>query len=130
MICKKFEVSCPTEDTWLVGEIIINSTFTPPTTLVPDTAFNVTNGSCRPHYFIFNSQVTKYNLCFSERKIIGKKRGRLFTEKKNFFLKILFVYLLLERGEGREKERERNINVWLPLVHHPPNWGPGMRPEP
>ena len=27
-----------------------------------------------------------------------------------------FIYLFLERGEGREKERERNINVWLPLV--------------
>ena len=29
-----------------------------------------------------------------------------------------FIYLILER-EGREKERERNINVWLPLVHPP-----------
>ena len=28
-----------------------------------------------------------------------------------------FMYLFLERGEGREEERERNINVWLPLVH-------------
>ena len=27
-----------------------------------------------------------------------------------------FVYLFLDRGEGREKERERNINVWLPLT--------------
>ena len=27
-----------------------------------------------------------------------------------------FIYLFLERGEGREEERERNINVWLPLV--------------
>ena len=27
-----------------------------------------------------------------------------------------FIYLLLEKGEGREKERERNINVWLPLM--------------
>ena len=27
-----------------------------------------------------------------------------------------FIYLFSERGEGREKERERNINVWLPLV--------------
>ena len=26
------------------------------------------------------------------------------------------MYLFLERGEGREKERERNINVWLPLA--------------
>ena len=30
------------------------------------------------------------------------------------FLKRLFTYLFLDRGEGREKER--NINVWLPLV--------------
>ena len=28
-------------------------------------------------------------------------------------------YLLIFRGEGREKEREGNINVWLPLVHPP-----------
>ena len=26
-----------------------------------------------------------------------------------------FIYLFVEMGEGREKERERNINVWLPL---------------
>ena len=30
------------------------------------------------------------------------------------FLKILFI---LDRGQGREKERERNINLWLPLMH-------------
>ena len=28
-----------------------------------------------------------------------------------------FIYLSLDRGEGREKEREKNINVWLPLMH-------------
>ena len=33
-----------------------------------------------------------------------------------YFLKD-FIYLFLERGEGRETERERNINVWLPLMH-------------
>ena len=27
-----------------------------------------------------------------------------------------FIYSFLERGEGKEKERERNINVWLPLT--------------
>ena len=27
-----------------------------------------------------------------------------------------FIYLFLDRGEGREKERKRNINVWLPLA--------------
>ena len=28
-----------------------------------------------------------------------------------------FIYLLLERREGREKESGRNINVWLPFSH-------------
>ena len=27
-----------------------------------------------------------------------------------------FIYLFLERGERREKERERNINAWLPWL--------------
>ena len=27
-----------------------------------------------------------------------------------------FIYLFLQRREGSEKERERNINVWLPLT--------------
>ena len=27
-----------------------------------------------------------------------------------------FIHLSSDRGEGREKERERNINVWLPLM--------------
>ena len=30
-----------------------------------------------------------------------------------------FIYLFLERGEGREKERERNIDAWVPLVCSP-----------
>ena len=34
----------------------------------------------------------------------------------SFFCKD-FIYLFLDRGERREKERERNINVWLPLAH-------------
>ena len=32
------------------------------------------------------------------------------------FKNYLCIYLLLEKGEGREKERERNITVWLPLM--------------
>ena len=31
-----------------------------------------------------------------------------------FLKKILFIFI--DRGEGRDKERERNINVWLPLM--------------
>ena len=30
-----------------------------------------------------------------------------------------FIYLFLERRGGREKERERSINVWLPLMLPP-----------
>ena len=40
-----------------------------------------------------------------------------------------FIYLFLEREEGREKERERNINVWLPLVHGDLVNNPGMWPD-
>ena len=32
----------------------------------------------------------------------------------NFFFR--FYLFILERGEGKEKKRERNINVWLPLT--------------
>ena len=43
-----------------------------------------------------------------------------------------FIYLFLERAEEKEKGRERNIYVWLPLVH--PLTGdlacnPGMCPD-
>ena len=43
-----------------------------------------------------------------------------------YLCKILFIYLL-KRWEGREKEKERNINVWLPLIA--PSWGPGLQPR-
>ena len=36
---------------------------------------------------------------------------------QSFFFFLDFIYLFLERGAGREKERERHINVWLPLMH-------------
>ena len=39
----------------------------------------------------------------------------MFSFISKCFLKD-FIYLFLDRGEGREKERVRNINVWLPLV--------------
>ena len=38
------------------------------------------------------------------------------NSKGVFFLKKR-LYLFLDRGERKEKERERNINVWLPLMH-------------
>ena len=48
------------------------------------------------------------------------------------FVFILFIYLLLERGETREKERKKNINVWLPLECPPTGnltGNPGMCPD-
>ena len=50
---------------------------------------------------------------YNENKLFKK------VKKKFISLQILFIYLLLERGEGRQKERERNINAWLPLVCPP-----------
>ena len=45
------------------------------------------------------------------------------------FLKIYFIYLFLERGEGKQKGRERNIDVWLPLAHtHSGTW-PATQPS-
>ena len=49
-------------------------------------------------------------------KIIGC-RGQKPLNGQSFFLKIILIYLfILEREEGREKDRKGNINVWLPLA--------------
>ena len=54
-------------------------------------------------------------LCQRERNVVW-----VFSERKNehsfFFLRFFKIYLLLERGEGREKEGERNIDQ-LSLAH-------------
>ena len=48
-------------------------------------------------------------------------------------LKKYFTYLFLERGEEREKEEERNINVRedtsISCLSHAPSWGPGPQPR-
>ena len=40
---------------------------------------------------------------------------KLLSTPIELFLKD-FIYLFLERGDGKEKERERNLNVWLLLM--------------
>ena len=47
-------------------------------------------------------------------KISRKKNEKRVGKQGNFFKN--FIYLFLGRREGREKEREKNINVWLPLA--------------
>ena len=45
--------------------------------------------------------------------------GENELDTPDLWSEILFkkdFYLFLERGEGREKDRERNISVWLPLT--------------
>ena len=52
--------------------------------------------------------------------------GSLSQSFAVFFFKI-FICSFLERGEGREKEREININVWLPLVRPQPRTWPATQ---
>ena len=47
-----------------------------------------------------------------------------------FFELIIYFkrfYLFLERGEGKEKERERNTLIGC--FSQAPNWGPGLQPR-
>ena len=48
------------------------------------------------------------------KSLEGVKRGKDLIDFR--FFKKDFIYLLLKRGEGREKERERHITVFLPLM--------------
>ena len=65
------------------------------------------------------------------------REGRSGEREKEFFCILLiffkdFIYLFLHRGEEREKEREKNISVWLPLTHTPTGdlaYNPGMYPN-
>ena len=47
----------------------------------------------------------------------------------SFFFKD-FIYLFLEKGEGRVKERERSINMWMPVTCSPLGAGPQPRHVP
>ena len=49
--------------------------------------------------------------------ILSSWLHQLISPSFFFLLKIFFIYLFLDRGGGREKERERNIDVWSPLTH-------------
>ena len=43
------------------------------------------------------------------------------------FLFLRFYLFIFRQRGGREKEKERNINVWLPLTR--PLWGPRLQPR-
>ena len=42
--------------------------------------------------------------------------GELLVKTLHVFF-LIFIYLFLQREEGREEERETNINMWLTLMH-------------
>ena len=43
----------------------------------------------------------------------------MYILKLSFTLKNIFYLFIFREGEGKEKKRERNINVWLPLMLPP-----------
>ena len=78
---------------------------------------------CNILYLTFPTQHNSLNI----HSVCGVYQ-ELFLKK---FLKD-FIYLFLERGERRAKEKERNINVWLPLEEFPTGdlaCNPGMCPD-
>ena len=54
--------------------------------------------------------IVAFSFSFVLRFLLISSLTSLLTP--SFFLKD-FIYLFLEREEGREKEKERNINMWL-----------------
>ena len=64
-----------------------------------------------PDNLLIELMFAKYNL-FANFNF----QDKLLSSLTSLFFKILFIYFL-ERGERKEKETERNISVWLPLVH-------------
>ena len=51
------------------------------------------------------------------------------TINTSFSIILLNICLFIERLEGKKKEKERNINVWLPLMHPPPTGDPARNPS-
>ena len=72
-------------------------------------------------------QPTEWEKIFASHK---SDKGFLYRILKTLFKNIYIFFV--ERGEGKEKKRERNINVWLPLTCAPTGdlaRNPGMCPD-
>ena len=64
-------------------------------------------------------------LVYRHIKQIEQLRQKYY--RKFIYLFFWFLIYFLDRRKGKEKERVRNINVWLPLMG--PYWGPGPQPR-
>ena len=58
--------------------------------------------------------------------VLEKKKGKLCEVVDGFFF--IDIYLILERGEGKEKERERNTSM-CGCLSCAPYWGCGLQPR-
>ncbi|XP_001489573.1 sodium-coupled neutral amino acid symporter 2 isoform X1 [Equus przewalskii] len=106
VICKKFQIPCPMELALIINETV-NSSLTQPAAFPPAVPFNMTEGdSCRPRYFIFNSQ-TVYAvpiLTFSfvchpailpiYEELKERSRRRMMNVSKISFFAMFLMYLL------------------------------------
>ena len=77
-------------------------------------------GSDQQSQRLIGKQLEKPDFSIVSEPYSYQPRGCLWTAPANqvnclFFKKIFYLFIFRQR-EGREKERERNINVWLPLM--------------
>ena len=89
-------------------------------TILPSSmAFEAPLWNPRAGYHQFHWQTARRKeICILDStgyKFFGKLYDKNPRLTNIIFLKTLFIYLFLDRGWGKEKERKRNISVWLPL---------------
>ena len=80
------------------------------------------------YIFCYVAQYSLIKMYFAQLKcfyfVTNSGEKRCFTPSNYcFFLKKIFFYLFLERGEGKEKERETSMCGCLSSA---PHWGPGL----
>ena len=73
--------------------------------------------------FFVNSMSFNWSLTVFCNTCLKYTAHAFASVSQTLIFKKYFIYLFLDRGEGKENERERNIHVWLPLAH-PPRGGP------
>ncbi|XP_055482904.1 sodium-coupled neutral amino acid symporter 2 isoform X2 [Psammomys obesus] len=104
VICKKFQIPCPVEAALMINETV-NGTFTQAAWSSLASNTTMTDDSCRPQYFIFNSQ-TVYAvpiLTFSfvchpavlpiYEELKGRSRRRMMNVSKISFFAMFLMYL-------------------------------------